>query len=340
MSASAICFLGTGRANARHVRLVRRIAPGARLAVASRDRARAEVFRQRHGLAEGFGSYAEALRSAYDIVVIGVPPRLHADLIDEGLACGKHLLIEKPVVASFAELKRLYSRMAMASQVVMVAENTHFDPFHRRIKALLAGGTLGVPILLELQRLGYNRARGWRLDPAEMPLGALHEGGVHWIRRLLDLASVFERDGCDGVATVQAFTPARPLGDTPGEDTAIVVAHHRSGLISRLFHSWGLPRRSLLLEPSRFVLSAGTVWFDGLGRFGVVRGRVRRLLWPSLYGYDGYTPMWRHFLTCVAGGRRPELDAATIFRDFAYLDAAYRSLASGHPEPPEPCNTP
>jgi hypothetical protein len=45
--------------------------------------------------------------------------------------------------------------------------------------------------------------------------------------------------------------------------------------------------------------------------------------------------MWRHFLTCVASGRRPELDMATVCRDFAYLDVAYRSLASGHPETPE-----
>ena len=41
-----------------------------------------------------------------------------------------------------------------------------------------------------------------------MPLGALHEGGVHWIRRLLDLAAAFEPMQRDHIVDVFAMGPA------------------------------------------------------------------------------------------------------------------------------------
>src|SRR5204863_8653090 len=109
-------------------------------------------------------------------------------------------------------------------RTVMVAENLHYAPFQRRLKGLLRQQGLGRPLILDLVRLGRARTAGWRADPAEMPLGALHEGGVHWIRRLLDLASVFEDGQVDHVVDVYGVTPPSPFTSTPGEDTMMITA--------------------------------------------------------------------------------------------------------------------
>src|SRR6185503_5337781 len=95
----------------------------------------------------------------------------------------------------------------------------------------------------ELTRLGRATPKGWRADPSEMGLGALHERGVHWIRRLMDLAAVFEADPTDHVTDVTAFATPAPVTTTPGEDTMLVVARHKSGLTSRLLHTWAVPWR-------------------------------------------------------------------------------------------------
>ena len=51
---------------------------------------------------------------------------------------------------------------------------------------------------------------------------------------------------------------------------------------------------------------------------------------------NGNDATWRHFLDCLKTGSRPELSMEAIFEDFAYLDAAYRSLHSGREEKPQP----
>jgi predicted dehydrogenase len=322
--------------NARHIRLYKRLRPGASFAVASRDADRARAFGRNLGAQDCFGSYEEAFRSGYDALVIGVPPRAHADLIEAGLGAGKHLLIEKPVLARFEELERLWPMLKRSAPTVMVAENLHYAPFHRRLRALLGDTALGRPLILDLVRLGRSKPSGWRADPAEMPLGALHEGGVHWIRRLLDLAGVFEPDGTNQILDVFATGPASPITTTPGEDTMMIVARHRSGLTSRLLHTWAVPWRFLPFDSSKILLEHGALYFDARSLYGRAYGpNGNRWLWPSARDASGYQAMWTDFLGAIESSRPPELTLEQLFADFAYLDAAYRSKTSGRPETPK-----
>jgi len=328
-----------------HIRTLRRVRPGLRIAVASREPSRARTFGQGVGASDSFGSYREALASAYDVVAIVVPPRAHHALVAEALDAGKHVLVEKPAFNSLDELVDLWPRLKATATTVMVAENLHFAPYQRRLRQLLAGGALGRPLLLELTRLGRSSPKGWRADPTEMPLGALHEGGVHWIRRLMDLAAAFEPTETDHVLDVTAFAPPTPVTSTPGEDTMLVVARHRSGLISRLLHTWAVPWRFPPFDSSKVLLERGALYFDarGLGgRFYDGRGRGR-FVWPSVRDAGGFGAMWRHFLACVESGERPSLSLEHLFADFAYLDAAYRSARGAgaavvprRPPPPPP----
>jgi predicted dehydrogenase len=331
----SVCFLGCGNISARHIRTLRRLRPRARVSVASRDAARAEAFAARVGAVAHFGGYEQAIASACDVVVIGVPPRAHRQLVELALAADKHLLIEKPVFATFAELEALWPALTAHKRAVMVAENLHYAPFHKRLKALLRDGALGRPLLLDLVRLGRSRPTGWRADPAEMPLGALHEGGVHWIRRLLDLASVFENGQVDHVADVYGVAPPSPVTATPGEDTMMITARHRSGLTSRLLHTWAAPWRFLPFDASKLLLENGALYFDARGVYGRLYAPAgRSFIWPDLRDAAGYQAMWRDFLGAIDDGRAPDLTLEHIFADFAYMDAAYRSAASHRPESP------
>lgn len=333
----SVCFLGCGRINQRHIGLVKRLRPHARLAVAGRDTERSRRYAAENGVATSYGRYEDAIAAGFDVYVVGTVPGSHAALVESILAAGKHCLLEKPAFNSIEEFQELWPRLKASRGVFMVAENLHFAPFQARLKRTLRESPFGRPFLLELIRLGRSAPQGWRADPAAMPLGALHEGGVHWIRRLLDLASALEPDGRANVTEVMAYAPDASLTGMPYEDTMMVVARHASGLTSRLLHTWGIPWRFLPFDVSKFLAEHGALYFDGRGIYGrsYLPG-AKRMLWPSLTDAGGYRAMWQGFLNSVENRLPAPLDLQTIYEDFAYMDAGYRSARSRRPERPAP----
>ena len=111
------------------------------------------------------------------------------------------------------------------------------------------------------------------------------------------------------------------------------VARHRSGLISRLVHSWAVPWRFFPWDSSKLVLEGGALYFDARGIIGRLYGRRKQMVWPRIRDAAGYVAMWRHYLECLDQRRSPDLSLQHIYDDFAYLDAAYRSVQSGREEP-------
>ncbi len=329
---TSVCFLGAGFINGKHARVLRRLFPKMRLGIASRDLRRAEDFQKRFGLETSFPDYKSAVASDFSVIVIGLPPKFHFDWVREGLDAGKHLVVEKPIFNSLDEFRKLLPTLEKSRTLVMVAENQWFDPFHRKIKKCLQENDFGRPLFFDLIRLGKPKPKDWFADPAQMPLGALHEGGVHWIRRLLDLANVYETDPYQSVLGVKAYQPPFFLSDLP-EDTMMVMTRHRSGLVSRLYHSWGIPKRAGgFFDFSKLHLEKGTICFDGRGAIGFVFGKRKKILWPSLNDLGGFKTMWRHYIACAENGKKPDLSLNDIYLDFAYMDAAYRSIRSGKEE--------
>jgi len=79
----------------------------------------------------------------------------------------------------------------------------------------------------------------------------------------------------------------------------------------------------------------GALYFDARGIVGRFYGpRGRQWVLPHVHDAGGFQTMWRDLLACVENGQRPELTLEEVFADFAYMDAAYRSLKSGRPETP------
>ncbi len=326
---SSICFLGTGRITAKHISILKKLNPALRLSVASRDLSRAEKMKHRFGLAAAFGSYEEAIQSDFDTMVIATPPRLHFDWVEKSMKAQKNILIEKPIFNSLAEFQKIWRDLKNYSRFVMVLENQWFDPFFQKIRNILKKNDFGRPLFLDLVRLGVQKQKGWRADPAEMPLGALHEGGVHWIRKLLDLSNLYESDPFSSILGVSAYA-AHSLTHTPGEDTMLVMARHRSGLVSRLLHSWAIPGG--FFDISKITLEKGSVSFNSRGIWGLSRGAHFQFLTPCLGDLGGFKAMWRHIFDRLETGQKPLVTFEDIYLDFSYLDAAYRSVKSGNEE--------
>ncbi|MFF4158549.1 Gfo/Idh/MocA family protein [Streptomyces sp. NPDC001678] len=168
---------------------VRRILPAlagpgpARLvAVASRDRARAEHTAARFGCAAVTGYRALLARDDVDAVYVPLPPGLHHEWVAEALVAGKHVLVEKPLSTAYAHTAEL---VALADRLGLVlTENFMFlhHSQHTAVLSLVRDGEIGEPRVFSSSfGVPMPRPESFR-HSARLGGGALLDVGVYPLR--------------------------------------------------------------------------------------------------------------------------------------------------------------
>jgi NDP-hexose-3-ketoreductase len=118
--------------------------PGMRLvAVAGRDRARAERFTAEFG-GEPVEGYEQVLaRPDVEAVYVPLPPGLHTEWVAAALRAGKHVLAEKPLATTATDAASLVALADRRGLVLL--ENYMFvrHPLHAEVRRLLGDGVLG-----------------------------------------------------------------------------------------------------------------------------------------------------------------------------------------------------
>ena len=131
---------------------------------------------------------AEALlqHTGLDFVDICTPPSSHAGLIERALTRGLHVLCEKPLVSSPAELDVVSRLAAERARVLHTVHNWHHAPIVRRAAELVRAGAIGPVRRVTWQTMRVRPAAprdpqgvNWRLDPAVAGGGILTDHGWH-----------------------------------------------------------------------------------------------------------------------------------------------------------------
>jgi predicted dehydrogenase len=120
-------------------------ATGHRLvAVAARDRSRAETFAAEHGVERVLDSYADLIADPeIEAVYNPLANSLHGPWNMAALAAGKHVLSEKPSASNAEEAAETRDAAAKAGRVFMEGFHYPFHPVTRRLHELLDTGELG-----------------------------------------------------------------------------------------------------------------------------------------------------------------------------------------------------
>ncbi|MDI5966782.1 Gfo/Idh/MocA family oxidoreductase [Streptomyces sp. SL13] len=114
------------------------------VAVAARDRRRAEAFAAEYGVARVHDSYAGVLADPdVEVVYNPLPNGLHGPWNLAAIAAGKHVLTEKPSASDAAEAAEVRDAAARAGVVVMEALHSYYHPVNERLRAVLDSGELG-----------------------------------------------------------------------------------------------------------------------------------------------------------------------------------------------------
>lgn len=114
------------------------------VAVAARDRSRAEAYAAGHGVERVAGSYAELIADPeVEVVYNPLANGLHGPWNLAALAAGKHVLSEKPSASNAEEAAEVREAAAKAGTVFMEAFHYLFHPVTRRLHEILASGEIG-----------------------------------------------------------------------------------------------------------------------------------------------------------------------------------------------------
>ena len=165
---------------------------GARLVVcADVDRAAAEALASTSAGAEAADDWRAAIdRADVSIVIVATTNDALADIGRAAVAAGKHVLIEKPVARSVAEIDGIIEAARQHRRLVRVGFNHRYHPALRKARELFDAGELG-DLMFVRGRYGHGGRPGydeeWRADPARSGGGELIDQGVH----LFDLSRWF-----------------------------------------------------------------------------------------------------------------------------------------------------
>ena len=143
MKQLGIGFLGAGMVANLHAEAVARCAGARLVGLWNRTPARARQKARAFGCAS-YGSADELLADpAIDAVHVLTNLETHYDLTLQALAAGKHVLVEKPVGVTVAEIDDLAAAAARAGRVCMPGHNYLYEDGVQRAGELIAAGALG-----------------------------------------------------------------------------------------------------------------------------------------------------------------------------------------------------
>src|SRR5262249_38056111 len=140
-------------------------------------------------------------RDGIDAVVIATPNDTHRPIAVAAAQAGKHVMCEKPLGLSAAEVRQMYESARDAGVVHMTAFTYRFAPAMRYLRRLLRSGALGLPRHFRSQRFldWPETSWGWRQHRSRAGAGDLFDMTIHRIDFAIDLLGPIARV-CGAVA--------------------------------------------------------------------------------------------------------------------------------------------
>jgi len=149
------------------------------VAIASRNRQKAEQTAQRHGIAKVYDSYEDLLNDpSIEVLDIAVPPQAQLRLIER--ACARKtvrgILAQKPLGINYKEAVDAAMLCQQAGIVLSVNQNMRYDQSVRAAKTLLQNGVIGEPVFATIEMRGIPHWMPWQ---AELGWATLRIMSIH-----------------------------------------------------------------------------------------------------------------------------------------------------------------
>jgi len=289
-------------------------------------------------------SYEDVLkREDVDGVHLATPNDLHAQQTLLAARHGKHVFVEKPIANTIDDGRIMVEACRRAGVVLMVGHHMRRLTGIRKLKELVANGTIGDPIQVEgnySQNLGFAltpESFRWRGDDSGCPAGSLMTMGIHH-------ADVFNY--LFG-SIKSAFSYFNKLYiPAPVEDVTTTLFRYESGVLGYLGSNYASPKAvwfyiygtqaNLLctITPPELPFEEYLLWWQQVDRDTEVRifekGKTGSQNVPFAVGNPILEEI-DEFADCICSNGQPETDGEGALAALSLIRAAIDSARTGRP---------
>jgi len=152
-----------------------------------------------------------------DAIVISTPVHTHFDLVMKALNSGKHVLVEKPMATSVAEIGRIETLANKKHLVAMVGHTFLYNTAVRYIKKMIDAGELGEIRYIYSRRLNLGRIRTdvdalWNFAPHDISIIQ------YWLNNPKPISiarrgMAYVQDGIDDVVFLNIIYPDKIMAE-------------------------------------------------------------------------------------------------------------------------------
>ena len=277
---------------------------------------------------------AEVLaRDDIDVVDICVPPFLHTDMVRRCLEAGRHVVCEKPLCGSLAEVDALAALAESSGRRLMPVMQYRFGNGVRRLLHLIERGVAGRAYLATVEthwtRTAAYYAAPWRGRKATELGGALVSQAIH----AHDLLTCV----LGPVARVFARTATR-VNEIETEDCAIASLLMADGALASLSVTLGSAEEisrlrfcfeGLTAESSHAPYRPSAEPWTLTARSEVDEARIAAALADFVAEEEGFARQFVLLHAAIAGGGPLPVTVADLRRSIELASALYHSASTG-----------
>lgn len=305
--------------------------------ICSLDADRGVPLAEKHGVPE-YTQDVETLYARDDLDVIDVctPPSLHFEMTKRALAAGKHVICEKPLFGSVAEVDEMETIVAAAGGLkLMPIFQYRYGSGLQKLKRLVEAGLTGRPLMTTIETHWWRGpdyyAVPWRGKWATELGGGLLGHAIH----AHDMLNYIHGPAAEVFA--YGTTLVNPI---EVEDTMALAVKLENGSLASLSMTLGSRKELSRLRFCFHELTAESItepYTMGRDPWTFVAGdpahqaRVDAALADFTPGEDGYTRQFQLFHDAVTKGGEPPVTLADARRSLDLVTAGYMSQRTGLP---------
>ncbi len=261
------------------------------------------------------------------------PPNARREYVERLAACGKHILMEKPIERTTAEATRLVDVCEAAGIRLGIVLQYRFRPVVMRLRTLIEEGVLGELAMVQLS-IPWWRPQSYYNEPGRGTLardggGVLISQAIHSLDLMLSLAGP--------IASVAAIAGTSRLHRMETEDTVGAGLRFANGALGGLFATTAaFPGAGEFMTLSGTQASAtvaagalSVTWHDG--REERVEGEARSGggADPMAFSHEAHKALILDFLHAIRDGRAPAISGQSALAAHRLIDALLLSSKEG-----------
>ncbi|MBI2143997.1 Gfo/Idh/MocA family oxidoreductase [Candidatus Woesearchaeota archaeon] len=237
-------------------------------------------------------------RHDIDCVVVATPASTHFALASEALEMGKNVLVEKPMVTSLEEARKLRAAVKKAGSTFMVGHQYVYNDYARFLKGMVGKGSFGTVRHVLCEHLCF---------PVRNDIGSFWDAASHHLSMIQFL-----------------FSPGKIVGVAGSSMNDFTAASVRfsSGLAATLVTTWFGAKKT------RSFTIAGD---KALAVFDDVEETAKIRLFPGnkapvVAAKEPLRNEVGHFIGCIRSSKEPLTGISNGFRVIEWIDRIEKSL--------------